>query len=328
MKKIKYILIIVLIGINVNIFAQFNKAGRTALQFLKIGIGARPASLSEAVIANSNDITSVFWNPSAITNIEGGQVSFNYTQWIGDLNVFAGAAGINLSNIGVLGISYISLNYGDLQEALVTSSSGSVETRTGNTFTGSDLAVGITLARKFTDKLSIGVTAKYLRENLYTFSSSLWGFDVGTYYETGWKGIRLAMSAQNFSPQARWMFNQSEAQQSYELPLVFRIGWSIDLLGGENLFLGGNPMKNRFSLNMDAVHTNDYSERLNIGGEYWFMNLIAFRGGYRFNYDEGNLSFGVGINYETGSLKLQFDYAYVAYDFLKSPNRFSLMLAF
>lgn len=328
MNILKYILLFFLIGININVFAQFNKAGRTALQFLKIGIGARPAALSEAVIANSSDITSVFWNPSAITNIEGEQVSFTYTQWIGDLNVFAGAAGINLGSIGVLGISYISLNYGDIQEALVTSTTGSVETRTGNNFTGSDLDIGITLARKFTDKLSIGVTAKYLRENLYTYSSSLWGFDVGTYYETGWKGIRLAMSAQNFSPQARWMFNQAEAQQSYELPLVFRIGWSIDLLGGENLFLGGDPLKNRFSLNMDAVHTNDYSERLNIGGEYWFMNLIALRGGYRFNYDEGNLSFGVGINYETGSLRLQFDYAYVAYDFLKSPNRFSLLLAF
>jgi hypothetical protein len=234
MKIIIYTILAVILVFTMNSFAQFNKSGRTALQFLKIGIGARPAALSEAVIANTSDISSVFWNPAAITGIQGEQASFNYTKWIGDLNVFAGAAGINLAGIGVLGISYISLDYGELQEALVTSTTGGIETRTGNTFSGSDMDIGISLARKFTDKLSIGVSAKYLRENLYTYSSSIWAFDVGTYYETGWKGIRLAMSAQNFSPQVRWLYTQSEQQQSYELPLVFRIGWSIDLLGGEN----------------------------------------------------------------------------------------------
>jgi len=45
----------------------FNKAGRTSLQFLKIGIGARSSAMGEACIANLNSVEAVFWNPAAIT---------------------------------------------------------------------------------------------------------------------------------------------------------------------------------------------------------------------------------------------------------------------
>lgn len=332
MKRFKQIIVIVaacFLCFSQVSYGQFNKAGRTTYQFLKIGVGARASGLGEALIANTQDINSVFWNPSAITQIENVQAAFNYTMWIADLNVMAGAIGYKIPGIATVALNYIGLDYGQIQEALVTSTTGRTDTRTGNTFSGKDLALGIAVAREFTDRLSIGVNVKYLREDLYTLSNSLWSLDVGTYYNTGWKGIRLAMTAQNFSSQARWLQTKEEAQQSYELPLLFRLGTSIDLMGGEDLLLGGDPTKGRLSLNIDAVHSNDYAERLNMGGEYVIFNSIALRAGYRMNYDEGNLSFGVGINTEQISgLKLQVDYSYVQYDFLQSPHRFSLMFAF
>jgi len=309
---------------------NFNKAGRTSMQFLKIGVGARPAALGEACVANLNDVNAVFWNPGAITCIQSFEAGFTYTKWFGDLNITSGAVGFRLGQLGVIALNYISLDYGNLQEAPVTSSSGGagLDTRTGNTFGGGDLALGLTFARKYTDKLSIGVNVKYLREELYTFTSSLLAFDVGSYYLTGWRGIRLAMSAQNFAGQARWLHTKQETEQSFDLPLLFRIGWSIDLLGGENLFLGGGPSQHRFSFNMDAIHSNDYAERLHIGVEYWLFDRFSLRGGYRFNYNEGNLSLGGGLDYQLSSFNIQIDYAYVNYDFLESPHRVSLLISF
>jgi hypothetical protein len=327
LKKLITITIALLLGISGLIPAQFNKAGRTTFQFLKIGVGGRAAALGEAVIANTQDINSVYWNPAGLTGIENLEAGVNYTKWIADLSVTSGAIGYNFGP-AVIAFNYMGLNYGNIQEALTTSSSGRVDTRTGSTFTGSDLALGVTLARRFTDQLSIGVNVKYLRENLFTYSTSLWAADVGTYYDTQWKGVRIAMTAQNFSKQARWMFTKEETQQSYELPLVFRIGTSIDLLGGENLFLGGDGAVNRFTLNVDAIHTNDYAERLHIGGEYVFMNMLSLRAGYRMNYEEGNLALGAGFKTELSGIKMEFDYAYVKYDFLESPHRFSLIFAF
>ena len=305
---------------------DFNKAGRTAFQFLKIGIGARPAALGEACVANINDVDAAFWNSAALTNIESFQAGFSYTNWFTDLKITSGALGFR-APFGVFAVHYAALNYGDIEEALTTSANNSEDTRTGNFFSGSDLILGLSFSRAYTDKLSIGVTAKYLREELFTFTNSLWAFDVGSYYHTGWKGIRLAMSAQNFAQQARWLHTKEEEQQSYELPLMFRLGWSIDLMGGSDLFLGGNPNQ-QFTFNMDAIHTNDYAERLHIGAEYVLYQTLAFRGGYRFNYEEGNLGLGLGLNYSVQNIQMHIDYAYVSYDFLDSPHRVSVLLEF
>ncbi len=327
MKKL-FLLLTLIFSINQVIFPQFNKAGRTTFQFLKIGNGARQVALGEASIAGVQDVNSIFWNPAAVTGIDKAEASFSYNSWIADLKVLSGAAGYNLDGVATLVVNYIALDYGDIPEAGVTSTSGGTDTRTGNFFSGSDLSFGIGIAKKFTDKLSIGVNIKYMKEELWIYSSSLWGFDVGSYYNTGWRGVKLAMSAQNFSTQARFLETREEEQQSYELPLVYRLGVSIDLMGGNDLFLGGNPDQHIVTFNADAIHTNDYKERLHLGLEYQFYNMFFLRGGYRFNYEEGNLSFGAGVNYAVGNLFLQFDYAYVSYDFLQSPHRFTVSLGF
>lgn len=327
MKRKFVILSLLLIGFNSMLYGQFNKAGRTSLQFLKIGVGARQSALGEANIAGIKDINSVFWNPALITGIDNIEAGFNYTQWIGDLNVMSGSVGMNLGIFGTIAVNYITLNYGDIQEALVTSPTGRNDTRTGNYFTGNNLAFGFAYARSFTDKLSIGFNVKYIQEKLFVYKTSLWAFDVGSYYDTGWRGIKLAMSAQNFSSQARFLYTKEEEQQTYEIPLVYRIGTSIELLGGPEMFLGGDPAKHRLTFNVDAIHTNDYAERLHLGMEYWAYDLVALRGGYRINYEEGNFSAGIGINYDAGSFNLKVDYSYVVYDFLESPHRITVLMA-
>jgi hypothetical protein len=274
------------------------------------------------------DVNAVFWNPACITGLRGREAAFNYAKWFGGLHVASGALGIRAGGFGVFAVDFITLDYGDLHEALVTSPTGGLDTRTGNTFGGNDLSLGLSFSRQYTDKLSIGIRGKYLREELFTFSCSLWAWDVGSLYDTGWRGIRLAMSAQNFSRQARWLRTREEAQQKFELPLLFRIGCSIDLLGGENLFLGGDRSMQRLTVDVDALHSNDYAERLHVGLEFCLFDRFAVRGGYRLNYEEGNLSAGFGFQHRLPGLSLRIDYAYTSYDFLDSPHRLSVLLAF
>lgn len=328
MKNYTKILFVLLFGFSQLSFGQFNKAGRTTMQFLKIGNGSRQVALGEASIAGVQDINSIFWNPAAISGIEGAQAAFNYNHWIADLKVLSGAIGYNLDGIGTFALSYISLDYGNIAEALTTSGSGGIDTRTGTFFSGSDVMVGFGIARNFTDKLSVGVNIKYLQEDLYKYSSSLWGFDVGSFYNTGWRGIRIAMSAQNFSTQARFLYTKQEELQTYEIPLIYRIGVSMDLMGGNDLFLGGEPDQHKITFNLDAIHSNDYGERLNLGLEYKILNIFSLRGGYKINYAEGNLSVGAGVDYTIDGIRINFDYAYVSYDFLESPNRFTISLGF
>jgi hypothetical protein len=305
---------------------DFNKAGRTAFQFVKIGVGARQVSMGEASLALVRDVNSIFWNPANTTGVISGEASFSYAQWFADLNYISGAAGYRWRNVGVFTLGYASLDYGDIPEAYAISPTGSSDSRTGNSFTGGDLMIGLSYAREFTENLSIGISAKFLQEKLFDYSFNLFAFDVGTYYDTGYNGIRLAMAAQNFGRSVKFI-EDSDREEGYDIPLVFRIGLSADIIRSSNAFINLGEA-HRLAVALDAIHSNDYAERMHFGAEYWYSEMIALRSGYRFNYDEGNWSVGIGLKHQLGSIGVRMDYAYTHFEFLESPHRFSLSFSF
>lgn len=305
---------------------SFNKAGRATFQFLKIGIGARQTGMGEAGLSVVRDVNSIFWNPAGITTIPSAQASFSYDRWLADLNYLAGAVGFRVGDIGLFGLSYATLGYGDIPEALATAAGGSSDTRTGQSFTGNDMMLGLTFARQFTSNLSIGVTVKYLREKLFIYSANSVAFDVGTFYDTGFKGISFAMSAQNFSKSVNFL-QVGSRKEGYDVPLLFSIGASIALIKPADAFITAGE-SNQFTIALETVNSNDYGERWHVGGEYVFADFLSLRAGYRFNYDDGNTSFGVGVHKQIGDMDVRVDYSYVSYQYLTSPQRVSLLIGF
>jgi hypothetical protein len=304
----------------------FDKSGRTAFQFLKIGVGARQTAVGEAGSSFVRDVNAVFWNPAAIGTLGHVEASVSYNRWFAGMSSFAGAAGINLNGVAVIAASYSVLGYGEIQEALVTGAGGSSDTRTGSMFTGSDMVAGLTVTRNFTDNLSIGVTGKFVQEKLWNYSTSMFAFDVGTFYDTKFKGVRFAMSAQNFGGSVKFL-DASDREAGYDIPLLFRIGASIDLVGHEDNFFDGGT-QHTFRVAAEALNSNDFGERWHVGAEYVFNDFLSVRGGYRFNYEEGNLSVGIGVTQHVADAALTLDYSYVSYEYLDSPHRITLNFAF
>ena len=306
---------------------DFNKGGRTTFQFLKIGVGARQAALGSAGIAVVQDVNAVFWNPAGVTGIARVETSFSYTRWFADMNYVGGAVGGTWDGVGTVALSVAALNYGDIQEAVV-GGGGSNDTRTGNTVTGGDLMAGLTLARRFTDRLSIGATTKLLRESLWDYSVTTYAFDVGTFYEMGYNGLQLAMSLQNFGGSVSFLDDTAtDRQEGYDLPLVFRIGVATSLVGAQDAFVTAGP-GHHVVLSAEAINTNDFSERLHVGLEYTFADLLALRGGYRMGYEEGNWAAGFGLAPELNGLQLRLDYAYGSNQYLQDPHRLTMTVAF
>ncbi|MBK7868601.1 MAG: autotransporter outer membrane beta-barrel domain-containing protein [Ignavibacteriales bacterium] len=93
-----------------------------------------------------------------------------------------------------------------------------------------------------------------------------------------------------------------------------------------------NTQDLKFTVGLDALHPNDNSESLNVGGEVIYKNLISLRGGYKSlfldNAEEG-LTLGVGLNYDIApNLGLSVDYAYQDFGLLKNTQFFSLGIKF
>jgi hypothetical protein len=302
---------------------DFNRGGRTAFQFLKIGLGARQAALGEASVALVRDASAAFWNPAGISGIERYSASLSYTSWLAG-TTYAGVAGGARTPYGTVALSLAALDYGDIPEAIV---GGPGDGRTGETFSGGDFMAGLSFAREFTDRLALGVGVKYLHETLWDHGAGAVAFDVGTNYDVGYNGLRLAMAAQNLGGAVHFLADTlTDRTEGYDLPLVFRVGVSGNLVGADAFVGMDGP--HRLVAAVEAINTNDYSERLHLGAEYTFNDLFAVRGGYRLNYAEGNWSVGAGLSPTISGVRMRFDYAYVGYEFLDAPHRFTVSFAY
>jgi hypothetical protein len=331
-KLIGFLIILGLILATPSKSFALKKLGQTGFKFLDVSVGARPAAMGDAFTVVSDDANAIFHNPAGIAQMEAKSfdIRVSRTQWFADISYNAIGIVVNGGIWGNVGFSLIpSPDYGEIFGTVVSDNEQGFE-ETGP-LDVSAFATGLVYARKFTDKFMIGAHVKYAYQHLgsnsmlYTdpLTDSTWigtqvnelstlAYDLGTIFYPGFKSFRFGMSVRNFSGAV------SYEEYGFQLPLTFKIGIGMDVL---DLF-GDHPDKS-FLVAIDAVHPRDYTERIQIGGEF-SMGVLRLRSGYKFNYDEEGLCAGVGIC--TSGIKL--DYAYSAFGAFDLVNRISLGLSF
>jgi hypothetical protein len=323
MKNKWLILIIALFCLSLSTQAQMKKVAQTKMQFLKLGIGARAAAMGDAFIAISGDPNSTFYNPAGCAGIDGLALAVHQTNWIADIDHKAGVLAYNTGRYGVIVADYIAVDYGTMERTVVDAHAWEGYQSQGS-FSVGEYAVGLGYATSITDRFSIGGKVKYAYQDLGT--SQTWqylrtefettkmvkneneavAYDFGTYYNSGYKNIRVGMSVQNFA--------------NKPIPLTFRFGVAMDV----NTLLMPENKTHVVTLAIDALHPKDYSERVNFGLEYAFNQLFFLRGGYKMNYDEEKYTGGVGIKTKVSGFGLMFDYAVTDFGAFGIVNRFSL----
>jgi hypothetical protein len=312
------------------------------LPFLKIGVG-RSTGMGEAFVAIADDASAAFWNPAGLALSNRREVVLNHIDWLADVSHEYLSAAVP-TRAGNWGLSVTSLSLGQLEETTIEEYQG-----TGRTFTGSDLAIGVSYSRMFTDKLAFGLTAKAVSEQIgdYVGTAGL-AFDFGVHYSTGWRNLRLAMAMANFGPDLRytgsklnfthdpdweWPWTREPIPATYltetfPLPTIFRFGLAYDIFNSGVSHLVGA---------VDLNHYNDVNEKVNFGVEYRFGGFLL-RGGYILNLDADyarrigwstGLSAGAGVRVRpAGAFDLCFDYGYRNLGRLGLSHRFTLAVGF
>lgn len=273
---------------------QFSKAGTAGLQFLKIAVGARDAALGEASTSLTNDVSSVFVNPGGLAFVERPEVFASRTQWLAGSRVDAAAVGLPLGSF-VVALQVLHFGIEEFEETTVQQPEG-----TGRSVSAGDVTVGVAVGRRFTDRLTIGLQLKYIRENLDNDSFGNILFDVGAVYYTGFHNLRLAFALQHFGP------DMTVAEIKFRTPLLFRVS------AGEDFLLLDD---HRLTAAVDLVHPTDNLEQVNWGIEYEFLKTLSLRAGYRLGPERGKLSFGAGVSPpDLGPVGVRVDYAYSRFD--------------
>ena len=288
---------------------DFSKAGTAGLQFLKIGIGAQESAMGEAALGVSKGSNAIFWNPAGIAYVTNREATFSHTGWLLGIDLSAAALSLNVKKFGVIGLSAIYMGMPEFEETTVQEQDG-----TGRMVGAYDLAIGIAVAKRFTDKLSMGGQIRYVKEQLDQDSFSNILIDIGAIYFTGFRHIHISVCAQHFGPDIKML------RDKFRMPLVFKVGLADDLMHTKN---------QRLTLAIDLVHPTDNTERMNFGMEYGIFNSVFLRGGYRLNSDLGAWSFGAGLKQSLIGVQGSLDYSYTDFgEILGGVNRFTLSFGF
>ncbi len=318
-------------------FAQ-TKVGTTAAPFLGIGIGSKAVAMGGAFVATADDASALYWNPAGIARHARTQAAFTRADWLVGSTLNWAAVTIAFDADNAIGISLTFLDYGEGEVTTIAFPDG-----TGNRWSASDLAAGLSYARNLTDRFTIGGTVKYIRQKVWNETATAFAMDVGLIYITRFNGMRLGMSISNFgtemqlsgkdllkqidlAPDIAGNNRQTTAllrTDSWTLPLLFRVGLAMDAI---------KTPDHRLTVAVDALYPNDNDQSLNLGAEYSWKNAVFLRGGYKSlgipNSEEG-LTLGAGLKYKMSStVRAVVDYAYESFGIFDNIKKITVAVEF
>ena len=260
-----------------------DKVGSSAFKFLNIQTDAHGAALG-GLAAQASGANALFWNPAGIAGSEGIGFSGGMTQWLVETTVMN--AGVVMPMMGgTVGLSLVSVDYGDIMKSGWAGTTEFVFEPNQGSFTATDMSLQASYGKSLSDKFSLGATAKMISQNIDDVSISGLAFDIGTQFNTGYRGISMGAVVSNFGPDVD---SQAPEDASYEefpgmsLPMTFSFGVVGEAIPGLNA--GLNVLKQA-----------DMAQEFIFNGEYSVAGLASLRFSYNINNPQEPMSFGVGL---------------------------------
>jgi hypothetical protein len=305
-----------------------DRSGTAGASELLIPVGARGSAMGGAVVANSYGVDALYWNPAGLAWLDGTEAMFSYLPYIADIDVTYAAIGKNIEDFGAFALSVKAVSIGDIEETTEANPEG-----TGSVFSPTLVVIGASYARAMTTQVNFGMTAHYIREDIFDVSASGFAFDFGFTYEPRWHGLTLGLVIKNYGPNLEFRGSGFEDPQQggapvasnnakSELPTSVNLGVAYNLVnqGLNQATLSGNFISNNL--------TNDYWQG---GFEYMYNERYALRAGYNYSPNDEYLygfSLGGGLSLDLGTTMLSFDYSWTETAVFSDNQYFTLKASF
>ena len=327
-------LCLLLLQNSITTIAQW-RAPKYSNEFLAIGTGAAGLAMSGAQTAFVSDVTSSYWNPAGLANLEKKtEVSLMHASYFGGIaNYDYAAVATRIDSLSTLGFSYIRFGVDDIPDTRLLIDNGQVDYRRISTFSSVDNAYIFSYGRKnvFLPGMSFGGNFKVIYRKAGQFANA-WGFglDAGIQYKI--KKWKLAVMARDVTTTYNaWSYNTSEfesvfSQTGNAIPVssveITLPTWTFGLCRAIPIFKDKilvNPVLDLVTTfdgkRNTLIKTNVFSMDPRFGLELKAYNLVALRGGVsgwqkikNFDHSENwnyQVNFGVGLQWKAISI----DYA-------------------
>ena len=308
MKNIKLLLLLLLSSASLGWGASFSSAGRgtTAASFLKLGAGARAASMGEGYSAVVDEASAVYWNPAAINRIGRRSATFMHASYLNSSMFDYAAFAQSLGPTNGWGVAIQHFSAGDIDQL---DDNGSQV----GTFNPSDTALSLSYAQSL-GGLSVGVTGKFIQSKILDSAQAL-AMDIGVLTPAYFNDtLRLAVTVTNLGTKMKF------EQKSEDLPMAIRFGSAFRLL-------------DQWTVGADFGVPNDNQPFIAAGTEYNIplgdALTLSGRCGYNsrsvVNSDQyAGIAFGFGLGYR----KLSLDYGFLPFGSFGLVHRISITRKF
>ncbi|MEE1572977.1 MAG: PorV/PorQ family protein [Candidatus Neomarinimicrobiota bacterium] len=312
------------------------KVGTATANWLRIETGVRAIGMGGAFVAAGTGLSAIPYNPSGVAFIQKSEAYYSKSNYLAEITHNVLGYGVKLTNQDFLGFHLFYLNSGLMEVNTELSPGG-----TGEYFNVISLSFRTVYARRLTDRLKVGMSLNYIRDQIYTTMMQTFAFDVGSNFNTGIYGFTLGMSISNFGPEVQYHGEglqivvpdtidvderTSRVTEKFPLPLVFRLGIKNDIIGPESEFIKNKS--HRLSVAADGVNPIDYTVMGHVGIEYSYFEFAFLRTGIHLGHNTAGITGGGGLKIRAIGMNILVDYAYVDYGILKMTHQVGLSLEF
>jgi len=269
-----------------------DRVGEAGASQLLINPWARSSGWGNAGSATVRGLESVYLNVAGIAFTNQSELIFSHTNYLRGTGISINAFGLTqkVSETGVLGISVMTMGFGDIMITTTELPEGGI-----GTFSPSLMNINLSFAKKFSESIIGGLNLKILNEAIADIRGSAIAIDAGIQYVAGdMENIKFGISLKNvgpkmvyrgdgldfrgFVPGAPNAMTVSHRSAEFELPSLLNIGAAYDFLLDEK-----HRITPAFNFTSNAFSKDQFS----LGLEYQFGDFFMLRAGYTY---ENNLT--------------------------------------
>ncbi len=174
----------------ISVLSVSSQTRKYSNEFLNIGVGARALGMGNAFTARVNDVTSAYWNPAGLTQMEDDfQVGLMHAEYFAGIASYDyGGFATRIDDKSVFGISVLRFGVDDIPNTTqLIDQDGNISYDKVTSFTAADYAFLLSYARETKiEGLSIGGNAKVIYRNVGDFANAYgFGLDFSALYKRG-----------------------------------------------------------------------------------------------------------------------------------------------
>jgi len=268
-----------------------DRIGQAGSTELLINPFARSSGFAGANTSLVKGLEAQFLNVAGTAFTKKTEIIFSHTNWLGGagitINAFGITQGVGKDKSGTIGLSVMSMNFGDLLITTVDLPEGGL-----GTFSPTFTNIGLSYAKEFSNSIYGGIVLRTVSQRMADINSSGICFDAGIQYVTGKKeNVRFGISLRNVGPRMSFRgdglsfrgivpangnsLTIQQRNEAFEMPSLLNIG-------GAYIFDLAKDEKHKLTVAANFVSNSFSRDQLQGGVEYSFNKMFMLRGGYSY----------------------------------------------